>query len=959
MIRRRRIAGLFIGAAAVAAALPIMGAVGAPSVVLPDLVADPPQRAGLAPEPYTYPDGTQALLLRFDGYIHNSGVGVLEMRGTNRSGSTMTTVSQYAQPTGGGALVAIAPPGNVPRITYDTGDGHNHWHLGAAARYSLWNAAKTAEVAPAMKTGFCLEDSERRETSGPSSAVYTDGAVRFCQQNAPTASSVYMGVSSGWRDLYHRNLAYQWVDVSTVQPGQYWVGAEVDPNNVITEASESNNTRAFSREGSVVPGYRATAVNAGTLPAGTASTITLTSQTFGSPGARRFRVTTLPTKGTLSVGGTARARGSVISGSTVTYTPNAGATGADQFDFTAYDSTSQFPRQPAAASVSLTIGTQPAATSVAISGAPASMVVSTSAQLTATVTNGSGTTAWSVNGIAGGNSTVGTVSSSGLYRSPAAVPSGGSVKVRATNNGAFDEKTITITATSSPDPAPQPSTNFVRNPSFEAGLTNWAGYRSSLSRVQLADAPEGTTVAKVAATTTSDYTIGEVPATVGSAKAGVTYTARAFVKAASPSAVGKRVVIDMREADATRYLRTVSGASVTLTNSFQPVTAQISGQAAGHEIDFYVLQVGGVSGDAFYVDAVTLTDGSGGTPPPTNTPPVADFTINPTAPTTGQAVTFTDTSTDSDGTVTGRAWDTDNDGAFDDGTGTTASRTFTAAGTYTVRLRATDDAGAETITSKTVTVTTSAPANQPPSASFTQSPANPAAGQAVTFTDTSTDSDGTVTGRAWDLDNDGAFDDGTGTTASRSFPAAGSYTVRLQATDDDGAPAVATRTVTVAPATTGGTNLVTNPSFETSTSGYYTYQASLTRTALADAPHGGYAVKVTRSSSGTNPSYTIDDYPDYVPSATAGVTYRVRAVVKAASSSSVGKSANIILREKTSTGTVRSVAGPYVTLGTTWQPVTAQISGQVAGRAIDFYIAQINSAYGNAFYVDDVSLTTG
>ncbi|MFP5369141.1 MAG: PKD domain-containing protein, partial [Actinomycetes bacterium] len=251
------------------------------------------------------------------------------------------------------------------------------------------------------------------------------------------------------------------------------------------------------------------------------------------------------------------------------------------------------------------------------------------------------------------------------------------------------------------------------------------------------------------------------------------------------------------------------------------------------------------------------------------------------------------------------------------------------------------------------------PTNQPPSASFTQSPADPVAGQSVTFSDTSTDSDGTIASRAWDLDNDGAFDDGTGTTASRSFTAAGSYTVRLQATDDDGAPAVATRTVTVGSGTTSGTNLVTNPSFETSTSGYYSYQASLTRTALPDAPAGAYAVKVTRSSSGTNPSYTIDDYPDYVPSATAGVTYRVRAMVKAASSSSVGKSANIILREKTSTGTVRSVAGAYVTLSNTWQPVTAQISGQVTGRAIDFYIAQTASAYGNAFYVDDISLTAG
>ena len=57
----------------------------------------------------------------------------------------------------------------------------------------------------------------------------------------------------------------------------------------------------------------------------------------------------------------------------------------------------------------------------------------------------------------------------------------------------------------------------------------------------------------------------------------------------------------------------------------------------------------------------------------------------------------------------------------------------------------------------------------------------------VTFTSTSADPDGTIAAYAWDLDNDGTFDDGVGPTAQRSFPNGSTYTVRLRVTDGNGA----------------------------------------------------------------------------------------------------------------------------------------------------------------------------
>jgi hypothetical protein len=409
--------------------------------VLPDMVADPATNPAL--QTYAYPDGTTHLLLRFDGYIHNKGPGAMEMRGTGRVGTTMTQTAQRIYRDDG---THYDDTSRHADIVWEPADSHNHWHLKAAARYSLWDPTKSFEVAPAMKVGFCAGDVEYIE--GPASPYYTYAISGICAQGQPNASSTFMGVSAGWRDRYSASTAFQWVDVTDVQPGAYWIRTEVDPQNYVREVNEVNPP-AFPASTSTVPGYRAKPVNAGVVSGSAPTTIPLATDSFGSGlGARAFRIIVSPKHGFLNVGG-----GSLFSTPSVTYRPNPGWVGPDSFTYEAHDSSSSFPPYPATAAVTLNVGG--VTPNVAISGAPASMVAGTSTRLYATVLGEDPYVHWTVDGVDSGTPTTGTVDSWGLYSAPPAAPPSGQVTIRATTaSGAFNEVTIAITNPPVAQPAP-------------------------------------------------------------------------------------------------------------------------------------------------------------------------------------------------------------------------------------------------------------------------------------------------------------------------------------------------------------------------------------------------------------------------------------------------------------------------------------------------------------------------
>jgi hypothetical protein len=209
---------------------------------------------------------------------------------------------------------------------------------------------------------------------------------------------------------------------------------------------------------------------------------------------------------------------------------------------------------------------------VSITPTSATVQTGTTLQFTATVTNTSNTAVtWQVNGTAGGNATLGTISASGLYTVPSAVPPSGSVTVAAVSQAdstASASATVTITAAS----------NFSVSPSAATVL---AGATQQFSVTVVGTTPVPAVSWQVNGIIGGDATVGTIS------------TGGLYAAPANPPSGQKVTVAAVSQADASQ----TASAQVTVVPSLATLNGQYTFSFSGHNSQGFVAAAGSFQAD--------------------------------------------------------------------------------------------------------------------------------------------------------------------------------------------------------------------------------------------------------------------------------------------------------------------------------------------------------------------------
>ncbi|MBI2060974.1 MAG: PKD domain-containing protein [Nitrospirae bacterium] len=175
-----------------------------------------------------------------------------------------------------------------------------------------------------------------------------------------------------------------------------------------------------------------------------------------------------------------------------------------------------------------------------------------------------------------------------------------------------------------------------------------------------------------------------------------------------------------------------------------------------------------------------------------NRNPVCSASATPLAGIAPLSVAFSGTASDADGVIKAVLW------TFGDGSSSGSAQSthaYSVHGAYTAEFRADDDKGG--VCHSTVGIQVDKPPNKPPTCSLSVSPQRGKSPLAAQFASAAADTDGSIVSYEW------TFGDGTPGSniqnPSHAYILIGTFTASLTVRDNEGAPCMATGTVTVLP----------------------------------------------------------------------------------------------------------------------------------------------------------------
>lgn len=181
------------------------------------------------------------VLLRFESSLANIGPGeFLLLASDEESSPGFEYVDQYIYQENDEPQVPV----RLEKVFYklatearETDETHMHSFD--------WVAFRIREILPEDGVGPILRSGQKPFVRLTSSRSYDSSVPNYTPSNERISiRSPYrrQGVSVGWTDIYNPQFELQWVDVTGLKRGEYWLEVAVNVADNIVEADTSNNT---------------------------------------------------------------------------------------------------------------------------------------------------------------------------------------------------------------------------------------------------------------------------------------------------------------------------------------------------------------------------------------------------------------------------------------------------------------------------------------------------------------------------------------------------------------------------------------------------------------------------------------------------------------------------------------------------------------------------------------------